>query len=64
MYINSDLVEECGSNNSDNTVKYTVFLFDTESWREVVILIEKNTPLLNGNIFRVSHLVCESIPIH
>lgn len=64
MYSNSDLVDECGSRNSDNTVKYILFLFDTESWREVVISIEKNTPLVNGNIFRVSHLVHESIPIH
>lgn len=64
MYSNSDLVDECGSSNSDSTLEYIVFLFDTESWREVVILIGKNTPLLNGNIFSVRHLVCESIPIH
>lgn len=64
VYSNRDLVYECGSSNCDNAVKCIVVVIHTESWREVVILIEENTPLLNGNIFRISHLVCESNPIH
>lgn len=52
MYSNSDLVDECGSSNSDNTVEYIVLLFDTESWREVVVLDREKYSIIEWEYFQ------------